>query len=176
MASSLAHGFTAESKNRDGNAYIVVDDTPLAEPGAVDRAPPAVATYGPTKGEFVASGVALATSGTRLGAGVGAGLLIDLATAPKTYDSRLRSYRVVYEKSCKVSFGLSSTNETDVSLLVPGRPARWIEPPSGKGFPVLTALLDDQQKALPPIDDKHPCFAKWAEAVQKYTKSADAGR
>jgi len=68
------------------------------------------------------------------------------------------------------------THEINVSLLVPRRPAHWIEPPSGKGILVLAALLDDEQEALMPIDEKHPCFLRWREAVQKYTKLANAGR
>lgn len=171
LASPLAFAITAERLNRDGIGYIVADVTKPPEPGAVDVAPPQ--RVGATAGEAVASGVALGSSGALTGAGAVTGLLIDAASAPKTYNSSRRMYRVVYENNCKVILGFSATTETDVSLLVPGRPVRWIEPPSGRGLPVLTALLDGQQKALPPIDDKHPCFAKWAEELRKITKSAD---
>jgi len=104
------------------------------------------------------------TAGTRTGTGAAAGLIVDILTAPVTHDSRRHIHRIIYTNGCKLNKGFSNAEETDVSALVPGQIAHWIEPPSGKGLPTLAVLIDADGKLLPPIDSSHPCFAAYEAA------------
>ena len=164
LFSGAAFGFTAEQMNARGHAIIVADVTPEPKPGFVDVAKNAPKAAGSTMGEVAAGTVAATTNGGRLGAGVAGGLLLDALTTVPTYDSRKHMYRVVYEKDCKVSPGFSTAEETDVAALVSGQPAEWIEPPSGKGVPVLAVVKNADGKPVPRIEPAHPCFAAYEAA------------
>lgn len=155
-----------------GDAVIVADVTPEPDRNSIDIAKYDAKPPGTTMGEVTSGIVASQSMGTRMGTGTAAGLLIDTLIAPITHDSRRHQYSVVFTKNCKVMKGYSTTKETDISGLVPGQIARWIEPPSGKGNPLLAVLNDADGKPLPHIEPSHRCYAVFDAA----RKAEDAKR
>ncbi|MCX7168917.1 MAG: hypothetical protein NTY41_01135 [Proteobacteria bacterium] len=164
----------AEMNTAVGDAIIVADVTPEPDRNSIDLAKHSAGKAGPSMGEVTSGIVASQSMGTRMEPGTAAGLLIDTLIAPMTHDSRRHQYSVVYTKNCKVMKAYSTTKEADISGLVPGQIAHWIEPPSGKGNPLLAVLNDADGKPLPRIDSSHRCYAVF-DAARKAEEAKRPG-
>lgn len=167
---------TPEQLNaRDGRFIVIADVTETPKPGAIDRAAPAR-----SRGDSYSDGGQLAGAAVSGGAGVGGsllgGILFGAAMTPTStsYDSRFHAYKVIKEKDCKRTTGISRTDEADISGLVPGGFGHWQT--GYKSSVWLSTLTGQNGKPIPKIDASHPCFAAYEAAVREHAAEKQAAQ